>query len=198
MRSLGIGVLAVFLLAGTGAADTYSIDTVHSSVGFTIRHIFSRVGGSFTDFSGTIMYDPNHPETSSVEATIKVASINTNNERRDNHLRSADFFDAEKYPQITFKSTGAKKQDEKLMVTGDLTMHGVTRRAVLPIEVLGVGTHPMSKAPVAGFAAELTVKRSDFGVNNWVDKAGMLGDEIKVSLNIEAAGMKTAENPGGK
>ncbi len=195
LRSSGIGVLAVLLLTGTGFAETYSIDAVHSSVGFTVRHIFSRVSGEFTDFSGAIMYNPDHPEKSSVEATIKVASINTNDGRRDNHLRSPDFFDAEKYPEIMFKSTGAKKQGDNLMVTGDLTMHGVTKTVVMPVEILGVGTHPMSKAPVAGFAAELTLKRSDFGVNNWTDTAKIVGDEVKVSINVEAAGMSMAANP---
>ena len=154
LRSSGISVLAVLLLTGTGFAETYSIDAVHSSVGFGVRHIVSRVSGGFTDFSGTIMYNPDHPEKSSVEVTIKVASINTNSGRRDNHLRSPDFFDAEKYPEIMFKSTAAKKQGDKLMVTGDLTMHGVTKSVVVPVEVLGVGTHPMSKARVAGFAAD--------------------------------------------
>jgi polyisoprenoid-binding protein YceI len=131
-------------------------------------------------------------------ATIQTASINTANAQRDKHLRSPDFFDAEKYPEISFKSTGAKKAGDRLMVTGDLTMHGITKSVVLPVEVLGVGTHPMSKAPVAGFTAELILKRSDFGVNNWTDVAGILGDEVKVTLNIEGVGGKMQNNPCAK
>ena len=198
VRSAGVSLLALMLLAGTGFAETFRIDKSHSNVAFSVRHIVSRVQGGFTGFSGTIQYDEKHPEKSTVEATIQTASINTHNERRDGHLRSPDFFDAAAHPEITFKSTKVKKQGDKLMVMGDFTLHGVTKQVMLPVEVLGVGMHPMSKAPVAGFAAELTIKRSDYGVNTWTDVAGVLGDEVKISLNIEAGatgGMAKAGNP---
>ncbi len=157
----------------------------HSSVSFSIRHIVSRTTGRFNDFKGHIVYDEANPSESSVLASIQIVSIDTDNERRDNHLRSADFFDAEKYPEMTFESRTVEKKGETLMVTGDLTLHG-TQQIVLPVEVLGVGTHPMTKAGVAGFQAELTLMRSDFGVNSWTDAAGILGDEVRVTLLIEA------------
>ena len=190
-------LLAVAILAASAQAATYSIDAVHSGVGFTIRHIVSRTSGSFTGVSGTIDYDPDHPEASVVMATIDVASIDTNNKKRDAHLKGADFFNAEKYPAITFSSTGAMKKGDRLMVTGDLTMHGVTQRVVLPVEVLGVGVHPRSKAAVAGFSAQTILKRSDFGVNSWTDVAGVLGDEVTVTLNIEAV-VKPPREPAAK
>ncbi len=195
--------ILVLLLAGSGSANSYKVDPAHSSVEFSIRHIVSRVTGSFTDFSGSIMYDPEQVEKSTVEATIQIGSIDTRNEKRDNHLRSPDFFDAKKYPEMSFKSTGVKKQGDKLLATGDLTLHGVTKSVVLTVEVLGTGVHPMSKAPVAGFVGETVIKRSDYGVNNWTDATGMLGDEVRISLNIEAAGTKGANpcnpcNPCGK
>ena len=188
LRPLSAGVLIVLLLAGTGSAETYQIDRSHSSVGFRIRHIVSRVTGTFADFSGTVVYNPDEVDSTSVQAVIKTVSIHTNDEKRDNHLRNSDFFDAERYPEITFESREVKKDGERLMVTGDLTMHGVTRTVVLSVEVLGLGIHPGSKAPVAGFAAELTLKRSDFGINSWTDAAGVLGDDVRVTLNIEAKG----------
>ncbi len=190
-------VFALLLISGTSFAEDYKIDPAHSNVGFTIRHIVSRVSGKFSDVSGMVSYDPKAPEKFMAHATIQTTSINTDNDSRDNHLRSPDFFDVAKYPEITFKSTKAKKEGDRLMVTGDLTMHGITKSIVLAVEVLGVGNHPMSKAPMVGLAAELTLQRSDFGVNNWTDAAGILGDEVKITLNIEGMGGKQA-NPCAK
>tara|TARA_A100001037_G_scaffold100364_1_gene91424 strand:- start:1005 stop:1706 length:702 start_codon:yes stop_codon:yes gene_type:complete len=194
--------VVLYLLAhpseGIAAPQMFSIDVAHSSVGFSVRHIVSRTTGSFNDFSGDIVYDAENPENSSVNATISIASIDTENERRDGHLRSADFFNAEMYPNMTFVSSNAEKKGDVLMITGDLTMHGVTKKVVLPVEVLGVGIHPMTKAAVAGFQAELVVTRSDFGVNSWTDAAGVLGDEVKVTLVIEAlasSGKTMGDNP---
>lgn len=177
---------AVMLLAGPALAETYIIDAGHSSVAFSIRHLVSRTSGRFNEFSGSVKYDPAHPEKTSVDATIQVASIDTNNKDRDGHLSSADFLDAEKMPTITFKSTKAEVKDDVIILTGDFTLHGVTKKITLPIEVLGTGTHPRSKKLQAGFAAEITIKRSDYGVNTWTDMAGVLGDEVKISLAVEA------------
>lgn len=179
---------SAFLLTGNALAETYEIDGVHSSVTFSIRHLVSRTKGEFNDFSGAIQYDPEHPEKTQVSGIIQVASIDTRNEKRDGHLKSGDFFEAEKFPTITFKSTQAKKKGDKLMITGDFTLHGTTKQVVLPVEVLGLGVHPRNKAPVAGFASQLVLKRSDYGVNSWTDMAGVLGDEVKVELTIEALG----------
>ena len=181
----GVAAAAV-LLAAPLAAETYAVDPVHSSVDFSIRHLVSRSTGEFTDFTGTIQYDPAQPEASSFEGVIQVASLNTGNDRRDGHLKSADFFDAEKHPQIAFRSTAVKAGSSGLMVTGSFTMHGTTKEIEFTVEVLGIGINPMTKKPVAGFGAELTLKRSDYGVNNWVDAAGVLGDDVKIALLIEA------------
>ena len=194
-------VLALAAMTPTGAshaAQEYTIDTGHSTVGFSIRHIVSRTTGRFTDFTGSIVYDAETPANSTVNATIKVASVDTESERRDGHLRSADFFDVETYPNMTFTSSSTEVKGDILMVTGDLTLRGVTKKTVLPVEVLGLGTHPMTKASVAGFQADLIVKRSDFGVNSWTDAAGVLGDEVTVTIVIEAlaaTGDKMMANP---
>lgn len=190
LRILSIGILTALLWVGTSTAETYQIDKSHSSVGFSVRHLVSRVPGKFSDVSGTITYDPAHPEMTSAEATIQTASINTDNERRDNHLRSADFFDAEKYPTITFKSTSAKKEGDKIMLTGNFTMHGVTKIVTLPVEVLGTGINPMRKVPMAGFATELTLHAPDYGVTSWANYVNVLGEDVKISITIEANAAK--------
>lgn len=190
VRIFGVGLLSALMLAGTGVAETYKIDTVHSSVEFSIRHLVSRTSGHFNEFSGTIMYDPAHPEKMSVDATVQANSIDTGNERRDNHLRSDDFFGVEKYPTITFKSTSAKKDGDTILLTGDFTMHGTTKTITLPVTILGLGKHPRNQAPVAGFETETVLKRSEYGVNNWTDAAGVLGDEVRVRITIEAIGEK--------
>ena len=192
---LTVGLLTAFFLTGTSFAEQYRIDPGHSSVAFGIRHIVSRVQGNFTDFAGKIVYDSANPGQASVEATIQVASVDTDNQRRDDHLRSPDFFDAEKYPTIAFKSTKVESTDEKILkVTGDLSMHGTTKSVVMDVEVLGVGTHPRRGTPMAGFEARLKILRSEFEVNSWTDTAGVLGDEVAVTINIEAAG---GGNQGG-
>ena len=122
------------------ADDTYKLDPVHSSISFKVRHFFSYVNGSFKKFEGTISVDPDHPEKSSVTATIDAASIETKNDKRDEDLRSDHFFDVAKYPTITFKSksvkqTGADSGD----IVGDLTMHGVTKEITLHVKFLGKG-----------------------------------------------------------
>ena len=187
ITAVGFGIL----LASSALAEIYSIDKSHSAVIFNVRHLVSRTNGRFNDFAGTIQYDPRAPEKARVSATIQVASIDTDNEKRDGHLKSEDFFDATQFPTITFTSTKVEKKGDLLLITGDLTMHGVKKSIVLPVEILGMGTHPsprMKGAPVVGFASELAIKRSDYGVNTWTDAAGVVGDEVKIQLTIEALG----------
>ena len=182
-----VGVLALCaLLAQPAIAETYSIDPVHSSAGFSIPHLVGRTSGRFDDFSGSITYDEAKPSAASFAGTVQIGSIDTGNEKRDGHLKSADFFDAEKFPTMGFASTSVKSTKAGLEVTGDLTLHGVTKSIVIPVEVLGLGMNPITKKPVAGFSAEFVIARSDFGVNSWVDQAGVLGDEVKITLLIEA------------
>ena len=182
-----------FASAASAAPLTFDIDKVHSQVGFSIRHFFSKVPGQFKDFSGTIVMDPKAPAASSVDVTIQAASIFTDNERRDGHLRSPDFFAADSFPTLTFKSTKvAPAGKDKYKVTGDLTMRGVTKSVVLDVEFLGMGQVAIGGQAMgtkAGFDATTSVNRHDFGIN-WnktLDPGGvMLGEDVAISLHIEA------------
>lgn len=184
--------LAAALCGGVMTAradDTYKIDSVHSSISFKVRHFFSYVNGSFKKFEGTISVDPDHPEKSSVTAKIDAASIETQNEKRDEDLRSADFFDVAKYPTITFKSksvkqTGADSGD----IVGDLTMHGVTKEITLHAKFLGKGAGLQGKSISGWQVTPEPIKRSDYGLN-WskvVEGTAVVGEEVTVSIDIEA------------
>src|SRR5450432_1672451 len=171
------------------ADDTYKIDPVHSSISFKVRHFFSYVNGSFKKFEGTISLDPDHPEKSSVSATIETASIDTKNENRDEDLRSVHFFEVAKYPTITFKSksvkqTGADSGD----IVGDLTMHGVTKEITLHVKFLGKG-QGMGGKPISGWqVTPESIKRSDYGLN-WskaVEGTAVVGEEVTISIDAEA------------
>jgi len=180
-------VLAVLALAALPALaqDTYKIDPVHSEVSFKVRHLLAKVSGRFTKFSGDIKIDTKNISKSSVEVSIDVASINTDVEARDNHLRSDAFFDVAKYPTITFKSTSVKEVAKgKLEITGDFTIHGVTKRITFPITNAGTQAGPKPGTVVAGFIdGALTIDRQEYGVSYG---KGMVGDEVAISLNIEA------------
>jgi polyisoprenoid-binding protein YceI len=166
---------------------TYTIDRNHSSIGFRIRHLVSNVEGRFGDFAGTITYDPAKPENSSVDVTVQAASINTDTPRRDDDLRSDNFFDVAKYPTLTFKSVSVqRKSANELTLTGDLTMHGVTKRITVPVDVLG--TMPFRGGEKAGFSTSFEVNRKDYGItwNRALDNGGaLLGDDVKVTINLE-------------
>lgn len=168
-------------------ADPYKIDASHSNVTFGIRHIFSKVSGRFTKFKGIIQFDPNDFGKFAVDMTIESGSISTDNERRDNHLRGSDFFMADSFPTLTFKSTRAFKNEQGLFVEGDLTIRGTTKSMVVPFEVLGVGGEPGKM--VAGFVSSFKINRKDFGIvwNRAIDQGGMmLGDEVDIHIGIEA------------
>lgn len=187
LRLLLLPALLCGLLASAHAAvETYAIDPVHSSVGFSIRHFISKVPGSFTQFSGTITVDRNNLEHSSVDATIDVGSINTRNEKRDSDLKSAHFFDAAKFSTITFKSSSWKKTGEDTYdVTGDLTIHGVTKEVVLKVTSLGFGSG-MRDTQLSGWEASTTLNKSDFGVTGPDYVRKMLGEEVAITINVEA------------
>jgi polyisoprenoid-binding protein YceI len=177
-----------FATAASAAPATWTIDQNHSEVGFYIRHMFSRVPGNFGKFQGAIVYDPQKPEISSVKVEIDPSSINTRNEKRDNHLRSEDFFDVVKFPTLTFVSTKvAASGDNKLKVDGNLTMHGVTKPVTLFVTFLGAGP-TMNGEQRSGFEAITTLNRKDFGIvwNKTLDQGGtMLGDDVDIRLNVE-------------
>lgn len=171
------------------AATRYQVDAVHSEVSFSIRHLVTNVRGFFTDFSGTILYNAAAPEKSSVEFRIQAASINTHNAKRDEHLRSPDFFDVAKFPEITFISKRVERiSDKEFRVTGELTMHGVTKVITLPVMYNGEVKDPWGNVK-AGFSTQYRLNRKDFGIN-WnqtLDTGGLvLGDEVDVSINLEA------------
>ncbi len=166
------------------AVETYRIDPAHSSVGFRVRHFFTPIPGSFGKFEGTITVDRDNLENSSMEATIDAASIHTANERRDNHLRSKDFFLVETHPTITFKSTSWKKtdDDDEFKVTGDLTIKGITKEVVLEVEVLGFGPGAQGSY-ISGWEAGAEIDRSDFGITY---APAMVGNEVKIVITVEA------------
>lgn len=184
--------LALFLVLATAAAvraqiETYSIDELHSSTGFTIRHMFSNFTSSFTKTSGTITVDRGNLENSSVTASVEIASVNTNSEDRNKHLKSPDFFDVAKYPTATFKSKSWKKTGENAFdVTGDLTIKDVTKEVVLHTTLLGFGPgmHPGTK--LSGWEATTTLKKSDFNLAGPAMLGKVLGDDVTVNISIEA------------
>ncbi|MAS37133.1 MAG: polyisoprenoid-binding protein [Anaerolineaceae bacterium] len=169
----------------------WQLDPTHSSADFAARHMMiSTVRGGFRNVTGTIDFDPENPEAASVEASIEVASMtSTGVADRDNHLKSPDFLDAEKYPMITFKSTRVEKTGDKTAkVYGDLTIRDVTRPAVIDAELLGIVNSPFGQK-VAGFHGTTTINREDFGLtwNVAVEGGGVLvGKEIKIALDVEA------------
>jgi polyisoprenoid-binding protein YceI len=190
MKTRFAALAAALALASPAlAADTYQFDKSHTTVGFQVRHIFTMLGGKFQDFSGTIKVDKAKPESSSVEFTIQVASISTNDPKRDEHLKSPDFFDAATHPTITFRSTAVKPAGSNVyQVTGDFTMRGVTKSITIPVTFLGEGKDPWGNEKM-GFETSTTLDRKDYGIN-WnktLDQGGVLvGDEVKVQVSIEA------------
>lgn len=175
---------------GEGMDGAYSFDKAHSAIGFKVKHMgLAEVPGFFRDFTGTINYDAKDMKKSSVEFTAQMASVDTGNDGRDKHLRTADFFEVEKYPTMTFKSTKIEKKGKTWMITGDLTMKDVTKQVTFPFEVVGFLKDEKSGGMKMGASAETTINRRDFNVNYGKDLPNgtpMLSDDIKVSLSIEA------------
>ncbi len=172
-------------------AKTWSIDGAHSTAEFTVRHMMiSTVRGSFSTFTGEIHLDPDHPEEGYVEAKIDVTSITTGEEQRDNHLRSADFFEVEKFPHITFKSTSVKaKSENKFIVTGDLTIRDVTKPVDLEVEYLGRMPKDLFGKDRVAFVATTKIDREEFGLtwNQALETGGVLvSKDINIELNIAA------------
>lgn len=167
----------------------WKIDTAHSAVHFTVRHMMiSNVRGEFQRLSGTVSLDEQHPENTAVEVTLDAASINTREAQRDAHLRSADFLSVEEYPHILFKSTRVERTGEKTArLHGDLTIRGVTRPVALDVEHTGILTNPWGNLS-AGFEARTRISRKDWGLtwNQALEAGGVLvGDEIKIQIELE-------------
>ena len=200
-RKLFAAAVLTTLAALPLQAESYKIDPSHSEVGFTIRHMVTNVRGRFNDFAGTIDMDPKTPQKGSVEFSIKTTSIDTGNADRDKHLRTADFFDVEKYPEITFKSESVKAAGKDTYnVTGTLTMHGVSKKVTLPVTFNGEGKDPWGNTR-AGFETATTLDRKDYGIvwNKAIDNGGvLLGDDVKVSINLETVKAAPAAAAKGK
>ncbi len=168
------------------AGDPYMLDASHTTVMFGVSHLgFSKQFGRFNKVEGAFTLDEAAPDKSSVVVTIDAASIDSNDAKRDEHLRGKDFFEVETYPALTYKSTAVKKTGENTAaVTGDLTMHGVTRPVTLEVTLAKAGPHPVDNTKImAGFSARGTLKRSDFGMSYGVP---VLGDEIELIIETEA------------
>jgi polyisoprenoid-binding protein YceI len=171
-------------------ATNWDFDKSHSGIHFTVRHLMvSKVRGSFHDWSGTLTLDDEDITRSKVAVTITAASVDTKEPKRDDHLRSADFFDVEKFPTLEFASTAVRKSgDEELEVTGDLTIHGITRSVILHVEVGGQVKDPWGGTR-AGFSAKTAISRKEFGLvwNALLEAGGVaVGDKIEIGLEIEA------------
>ncbi|MDZ4806141.1 MAG: YceI family protein [Candidatus Eisenbacteria bacterium] len=201
---LTLSVLTVGLIATTAnaAPETWDIDTGHSTVGFTVRHnIVSKSMGRFADFNGTLMLDPAKLEETKIDVTIDAASIDTDNDKRDGHLKSPDFFDVAKFPTITFKSTSVKPKDKETgVVMGDLTINGITKPVELMYTVLGFTEAWGGQR--AGFEATGTINRKDFNVS-WskvLDNGGLaVAEKVDITIALETVKAKPEEaKPAGK
>lgn len=187
---VSLGVLTAFTpVAPTTVAPSWEIDKNHSSVTFSVRHFFASVVGSFEEFDGTVKFDPEDLAGSSIEFSIKVASVNTKNERRDGHLQTADFFDAEQWPEMTFKSTTISKDGDQYSAKGEMTIKDVTKTVDIPINFLGQMEHPRREGSyIGGFSSEFTIDRNEYGVGtgNYVETA-TIGGEVEVTINLEVS-----------
>ena len=185
-RTLATALLggALFLSSSAFAADTWSVDPAHSTAIFRVKHFgASWQYGRFNDISGTLVLDDADPSKSTIELTIKTDSVDTNNQKRDDHLKSPDFFNAAQYPTMTFKSkTIAVKSAGVWTVTGDLTMHGTTKTVTVDLERVGTGKDPWGGTRT-GAETTFTLKRSEYGVSGLPDG---LGDEVRVIVSVEA------------
>lgn len=177
-------------------AMMWNVDKPHTEINFSVKHFFTPVSGTFKAYEVEFLFDRENPASSSVNVTIDVASVDTNNDRRDNHLKSGDFFDAENHPQMTFESTSVRQVSEtQLIATGKLTIKGITQEVDLPINILGVKEIPEGPmremlggvTQVASFQAGTTIDRREFevGVANWAQTV-IVGGEVEVSINLEA------------
>lgn len=170
--------------------EKWNVDVTHTNVGFVVKHMMvTKVRGNFSDIEGTIEGNPEQLENAKINFRVGLASVDTKNEDRDNHLRSADFFDVENHPNMTFESTNIKKvDDDEYELTGNLTIRGVTKEVTFDVEYLGMGTNPWG-VKVVGFEADTKISREAFGLtwNQALETGGVLvSDEVKIQIDLEA------------
>ena len=192
----GISFAAFLAVSQMSFASEYQVDPSHSNVDFEVRHLVSKVQGHFNQFEGKFTFDPKNPEASAVTAEVVVNSINTNEKKRDEHLKSEDFFASKKFPKMSFKSTKVTPDGEKkYKIMGDLTLHGVTKPVTFDAEYLGNSDDPWGMNR-AGFLATAKINRKDFGMiwNKILDNGGyLLGDDVTIHLNIEGMTSKGSD-----
>lgn len=196
MHTLRVGFLVLLMMAilqPLSAAERFEVDLSHSSIDFYVKHmVISTVRGEFRDFSGIIYYDASDITKTAAEITIQTASIFTDNTKRDKHLKSADFFDVEKYPTITFKSKRVEQRDDGYIMIGDLTIRGVTKEVEIPFRVNGTIVDNWGNTRL-GMEGALTINRMDYGVS-WsktLDSGGLVvSNEVEIKINIEAIRQK--------
>lgn len=176
-------------MLGAGQHGVWTFDPDHTSVSFTIRHILAKVIGTFDEVRGQVVFDPTQPDKGSIEVTIPVKSINTRVEKRDDHLRSADFFDVDKYPLMTFTSRQIVSQNTpgRFIARGTLTIKNVSRPLDLPFEYLGTRAHPFDPTKeIIGFEAHATIDRLEFGVGNGeFFQKGLIGKDVDIVIYVE-------------
>lgn len=181
-KAFSLLALSLLPIASLQAADTFEIDPVHSSVVFKIRHMnLTDFYGRFNEISGTVNFDQADASKSTVSAEVKVDSVDTHNDKRNQHLKSPDFFNVKQFPTITFKSTKVEKSGEDFKVTGDFTLHGVSKSITVDFKKIGEGKGMQGETRVGG-VAEFTIKRTDHGMNFMTNA---LGDEVGITLGLE-------------
>lgn len=191
LQLAGIGFLLSFAPV-SDLAPSWSVDQSHTSINFEVTHFFTPVAGTFNDFEGKLNFDPDNLAGSKVSFTVQVASVNTNNARRDKDLQSENFFNAKKFPEMKFESTSFEKSGSDYTINGKLSIRDVTKDVSVPLKVLGIQDHPMKKGKlITAMRAEFSLNRNDYGVGtgSWAATA-VVGDEVKVSVLLEASRSK--------
>ena len=190
LLSTALSLLLLSLSTAAGATEKYDVDASHSHIGFTVKHMgVSSVRGEFKEYTAELMVDEENLQNSSIVLKIGAASVDTDNQRRDDHLRSADFFEIETYPEIVFKSRKIAKQGEGYAVTGDLTIKDVTKEITFDLEINGPIKDPWGNLRV-GAEADLVIDRQDYGVkfSNIMDNGGLVvANDVKISFALEAS-----------
>jgi polyisoprenoid-binding protein YceI len=181
-KVLSLLALSLLPISALQAADTFEIDPVHSSVLFKVRHLnVADFYGRFNEIKGTVSFDKDSPEKSSVTAEVPIESVDTHNDKRNQHLKSPDFFNAKQFPNISFKSTKVEKAGDDFKVTGDFTLHGVTKSITVEFEKVGEGKGMQGEFR-AGGKTEFKIKRSDYGMNFMLNG---IGDEVEITISLE-------------
>lgn len=192
----GVAFVGLFSQPAFAEVETYDFDKAHTQIIFAVDHLgFSKSHGKFLDFDGNFVFDTTSPEKSVVDVTIKTEGLDMDDEKWDEHLKGSDFFDVEKFPDMTFKSTSIEVTGENTAnITGDLTLLGVTKPVTLAVVHNKSGKHPFGDKYVSGFSADASLKRSEFGMTYGLP---MIGDDIQIHIEVEGVRDDGAADPAG-